>query len=336
MKVSIFIRSYNEAALIDQCLQAIFSQKTRTEYEVVILDSGSEDETVEIAKRFNVKIFSIPKRLFSYSDALNAGSQLCLGECFLPLSAHAIPHDETWLERLVAPLRNKPALMATFSRQVPWESDSTPHAEKIRQEFDAKGWLRDKANFIQLMQAGVEPFELLQFSNVSSCIRRDFLLEHPFYDLPFCEDRAFALDVLSANLSIAYIAESVVYHSHWPSFQENRRIARDATVARHQINGEARRRFGSSTEAPVPASKALLFMKLGAVWAYAALRATESAVLPGNSARTHEIAHYLSLPGITLGKLDAASLLPGMDTAPLRRSDPSELLLQARQIYSGS
>lgn len=332
MDVTVFIRSYNEQALIGACLEAIRSQRTKHTVQVLVLDCSSTDNTVSIAQRFDARIFSIPQKLFTYSSALNAGAQLCDTALFLPLSAHAVPDNENWLESLIAPLAKAPSLTATFSRQIPWPGDSVPEIEAREREFGPAAWQRDKANFVQLLNARNEPYEMLLFSNVSSCIRREFVLTHPFYALPFCEDRAFALDMLSSGSSFAYVPESLVKHSHYPTWKENAFIAERAMLARFAINHAAAKRFAAADPEQFLPTKGELAVKLPAVLGLSMLRWLDSWVSAPRGTKRREAAYYAALPGITVGKMRGLAQTLRDPIVALKRDDPAQLLLQAREI----
>ena len=132
--VTIFIRSRNESALIGECLRAVLAQKHSYRVEILVLDSESTDGTPDIARELGAQVFSIPKILFTYSSALNAGVQLAHGEFFVPLSAHCVPANSDWLEKLLVPLKD-PVCAAAFSRQIPWPDVSIPEALQISYAF---------------------------------------------------------------------------------------------------------------------------------------------------------------------------------------------------------
>lgn len=55
MDLSVIIPVYNAAALLDRCLDSVFNQKTRYTYEVILVDDGSTDNSVELIKARNEK-----------------------------------------------------------------------------------------------------------------------------------------------------------------------------------------------------------------------------------------------------------------------------------------
>ena len=69
---SIIIRAKNEEALIGEVLTAVYEQTVR-DIEVILVDSGSTDRTLEIARKFPLKIIEIRPEEFTYGRALNIG-----------------------------------------------------------------------------------------------------------------------------------------------------------------------------------------------------------------------------------------------------------------------
>ncbi len=97
VETSVIIRTKNEEKWLGVVLKKIFGQ-TYKDFEVVIVDSGSSDNTLEIARKFPVKVFEIPAKDFSYPYALNYGIERAAATKFIVImSAHSIPVSETWL-----------------------------------------------------------------------------------------------------------------------------------------------------------------------------------------------------------------------------------------------
>ncbi|SVB35229.1 uncharacterized protein METZ01_LOCUS188083, partial [marine metagenome] len=68
-KVSIIIRTLNEAAYLPGLFQMIRKQ-SYTNYEIVVVDSGSFDGTWDIAKQYSDKTLSIEKDDFTFGVAI--------------------------------------------------------------------------------------------------------------------------------------------------------------------------------------------------------------------------------------------------------------------------
>ncbi len=104
-EAAIIIRTKNEQRWIGAVLERLFSQ-TYKDFEVVIVDSGSRDETLAIAQKFPVTILEIRPESFSYPYALNYGIARCRANQYVAiLSAHSLPISDTWLADGIAHLR---------------------------------------------------------------------------------------------------------------------------------------------------------------------------------------------------------------------------------------
>lgn len=108
-QVTVVIPCYNEEKTIRGVLQAITRQTFPvTEMEVLVVDGGSKDDTLEQIKAFNledtglrVRVVENPKRIIP--AALNLGIQEARGEYLIRLDAHSVPHPE-YIARTVAGL----------------------------------------------------------------------------------------------------------------------------------------------------------------------------------------------------------------------------------------
>ncbi len=96
-KISVVIPARNEAAKIEQCLKAVFSQSLKP-YEVIIVDGHSTDETVGKARNFLVKIFYEGAQ--SIACARQIGTERAKGEYIAFTDADCIP-DKEWLRNLI-------------------------------------------------------------------------------------------------------------------------------------------------------------------------------------------------------------------------------------------
>src|SRR5690348_4968680 len=100
MQLSILIRNLNEAKALEQTLCTLKRQQTGFEYEVVVVDNESEDNSVEVATRFGAHVFTLKREAFTFGKALNFGIGHCKGEIILVLSAHVILLNEFFLKNI--------------------------------------------------------------------------------------------------------------------------------------------------------------------------------------------------------------------------------------------
>lgn len=97
METSIIIRTKNEEKWLGEVLKRL-NEQTYKDFEIIIVDSGSTDKTLEILKNFNVKLFNIKPEDFSYPYAWNYGCEKASGKkYFVLMSAHSLPVSKNWL-----------------------------------------------------------------------------------------------------------------------------------------------------------------------------------------------------------------------------------------------
>ncbi len=199
--IGVVIRTLDESALIGRCLDTLRAQNGGFHLDVVVVDSGSRDGTVEIARSHGARVLELSPAEFDYSKALNLGIEHVRGELVVSLSAHAIPIDEHMLERISAPFRD-PTVAGVSARQLPWPDAPWQEVNRLRHQF---------AGTPQVFSS---EHERILFSNAASCIRRATWSAEPF-TLPAVEDLDWARRVVAAGWKIVYEPEAAVYHSHF-------------------------------------------------------------------------------------------------------------------------
>ena len=200
MLASIIIRTYNEEKHLPELLQAIADQKSDVcEIESVLVDSGSTDNTVEIAEKFSCRITHIKKEEFTFGKSLNIGCEFANGDFLLIISGHCIPANERWVENLVKPLIND-TITYSYGRQI--GRDTTKFSEE--QVFDK-----------YFPEHSAIPQEGFFCNNANSAIRKDAWKLFQFdEELTGLEDMALAQKLVGAGHKIGYVADAPVYHIH--------------------------------------------------------------------------------------------------------------------------
>ena len=204
---SVVIPVLNAEPYLPALLDSFARQAPRPPGEVILVDSGSTDRTVALAAgRPGVRV--IPIERFSHGRARNLGALAAGGEVVVFLSQDALPADERWLAELLAPF-DDPQVAAAYSRQIP-----RPDANPMERH-----WLESRVPDGEPVSRAAGPGEfsmdLVFFSNVSSAVRREALLAHPFdEELIMSEDQQFSRDVITAGMAVVYQPHSVVVHSH--------------------------------------------------------------------------------------------------------------------------
>lgn len=211
--VSIIIPTKNGAGDIEQCLSGIFRQRSQFKYEVIVIDSGSTDNTRDIVGRFPVKIIEIKPEEFGHGKTRNLGGRLATGKYLVYLSQDAFPADENWLENLIINFDHE-KVAGVYSRWLP-KADCNPM--ELRRIADLFGPIKQIKNLDVIDEADYtrQLNKCMYFTDVSSALFREIWEKIPYNDESvFAEDQEWSRKVLEAGYTIIYEPKSRVYHSH--------------------------------------------------------------------------------------------------------------------------
>lgn len=218
-------------------MTACLRQDTQHAFEVLVLDSGSTDGTVEIARGFGdgARLHEIPNSEFGHGRTRNLAARLTEASVLALLTQDAVPASDGWLEQLVAPFTEDPLLAATFGRQLA-PAGCRPHVKRtLNETFDR---LSPDGGLV-VRRPSDQPSGGWFFSNVNAAYRRSVLVDQvPFRDIDYAEDMAFARDAADSGLSTAYVPAAAVVHAHdYPLRQHFARVRAD-TVGSWRTSGK--------------------------------------------------------------------------------------------------
>ncbi|WP_084860746.1 glycosyltransferase [Salibaculum halophilum] len=221
MRASIVIRALNEARHLPDLLEMIKLQRTvdlDVDVEVVLVDSGSTDGTIEIAQDYGVRVTNIAKSEFSFGRSLNRGCAFSTGDILVFISGHCVPADYDWLQNLCRPLIDGKAAYS-YGRQI--GDDESNFSERLifAKYFPDSSDIPQKGFFC---------------NNANSALLRTIWESNPFdEELTGLEDMELAKRLVSQNMSIGYVANAAVFHHHRESWaQIRRRFEREALALR--------------------------------------------------------------------------------------------------------
>lgn len=238
MKATVFIPTYNGEKYLKRILTMLFKQETDFEYEVLIIDSGSKDGTLDIirsfqAKHANLRLHEIPNSEYGHGRTRNLGAQMANGEIIAFLSHDAVPASKWWLTEIVKPFDLMPEVKGVVGRQTPQPKCVPLLKYEIAAVFKGQGAMHG----ITLYSKNIKPFnndifnEITFYSDVNSATRRDFLVnEMPLHDVPYAEDYMFGKDIVNAGYIKAYAGSANVVHSNDISLREYKHRIFDETV----------------------------------------------------------------------------------------------------------
>ncbi|MFO8055907.1 MAG: glycosyltransferase family 2 protein [bacterium] len=215
--VSVIIVARDEEENLDRCLAGVLAQQVDFNFEVLVLDSGSKDRTVEVARSYGARVMEIPAGSFQHGRTRQSASEEARGEYLVYIVADATPADEHWLSALVEPLVSDERVAGAFSRQLPREGADVLESLKTEHRVSSGVERKERKISPELDFWSLSPEERLEFcefDDVSCCRRRSVLEEHPIPSVDWAEDLIWSLDVLLAGYKIVYEPASAVRHSH--------------------------------------------------------------------------------------------------------------------------
>lgn len=200
MLASVVIRTYNEEKYLDKLLTAVGSQKCElVDVEVVIVDSGSTDKTLDIAREHNCRITQIKKSEFTFGRSLNLGCEFANGDFFIFVSGHCIPVNDYWLDEICRPLIEG-VTNYSYGRQE--GKDTTKYSEY--RHFDK--WFPE---YSKVPQKGYF------CNNANAAVTRGAWETYGFdEELSGLEDMHLAQKLVKDGSGVGYVATSSVYHIH--------------------------------------------------------------------------------------------------------------------------
>ena len=207
--VSVVIPVKDGGEDLARCLHRIRSQELAEQVQIVVVDSGSSDGSVAVARAAGALVREIPAEQFNHGSARNLGAGIAEGDVLVFISQDAYPEDEHWLEHLVMPLREQPDIVGVYGRQLPHEDARPPEVYFLSFLYGSEPRIQRAAG------VGALNMQTTLFSNVNSAMPRAVWERFPFVeDIVMSEDQDWSRRVLLAGMRIAYEPAAAVRHSH--------------------------------------------------------------------------------------------------------------------------
>lgn len=218
MDISIVIPTKNAGPRFKEILEMILVQKTEFQFEIICVDSGSKDETINIIKGFpSIKLYEIPAEDFGHGRTRNYGASKGSGEFIVFLTQDALPATCNWLENLVQVVKKDPLCAGAFGIHYPYTDCNIFDKRDLEAHFAGFGsddtyyWITDCTRYRE--DEGYRHL-LCFYSDNNSCMRRSIWEKYPYDDVEFAEDQLWARKIIELGYHKAYAARAPVYHSH--------------------------------------------------------------------------------------------------------------------------
>jgi glycosyltransferase involved in cell wall biosynthesis len=219
MKVSVIIRCLNEARHLPKLLDSL-GRQTLKPFEVVVVDSGSTDNSVDIARSKGARVVHIQPEQFSFGRSLNLGARNASGDIMIIASAHIYPVSDRWLEWLAKPFQDS-AIALTYGGQHGEERSQFSEQQLFKQWFPEDSTQNQGHSFC---------------NNANAAVRRSVWLTMPYdEEIPALEDIHWAKRAIERGFRIAYVANAAIIHVHEESYAQVYRRYRREAMGMHMI-----------------------------------------------------------------------------------------------------
>lgn len=215
-KISVIIPTYNAAGYFPKMLDAL---KTQTaEFELLIIDSSSADDTVAIAQQYTDNITVIPQSEFDHGGTRAKAAQMASGDILVFLTQDALPRDEQTVEKIVQ-IFDDENIGAAYGRQISYPETNLFGTHLRLFNYPDGSYIRSRDD---IGKYGIKTGFL---SDSFAAYRQKTLEEIGWFKsgLILGEDTYAGAKMILAGHKLAYVSDAQVYHSHdytiWQEFK---------------------------------------------------------------------------------------------------------------------
>jgi glycosyltransferase involved in cell wall biosynthesis len=230
MTVTVAVPVRNGGALLGEVLEAVRAQAVEEPLELLVVDSGSNDGSPDLARRLGARVVEIAPREFSHGGTRNRLMELASGEHVAFLTQDSLPAHPGWLAALLRGFTLADDVALVFGPHLP-RPDASPMIRRELGDFFARfgGERVDRGEAI----LGPATF----FSSANGAVARWAWERVPFRPVAYAEDQVLARDILDEGLAKAFVPDAAVVHSHdLPPLRALRRYFADFQ-ALAEVNG---------------------------------------------------------------------------------------------------
>jgi glycosyltransferase involved in cell wall biosynthesis len=201
MKATVVIAAYNAEKTIGACLESIVSQKPGFDFEIIVVDDGSRDGTVAVAKSFP-KTRVLEQKHAGPAVGRNRGARSALGEIVVFTDSDCVL-ERNWLKEMVKPFGNREVAGVQGTYRT---GQKELVARIVQLEIEKNHEKMAGEKFIDIM------------ATYSAAYRRKVFLEFNGFDISFPiasgEDTDFSFRVHEAGYRMVFNPRAVVFHRH--------------------------------------------------------------------------------------------------------------------------
>lgn len=210
--VSVIIPTLNAGNAFSILLN-LLKEQTIQPYELIIIDSCSDDDTVQLAQAAGAKVLTVQRKNFDHGGTRNVAAEAASGNILLFMTQDVVPVNERMIENLIKPLVGDSThneVVYTYARQI-----AAADGNRLEQLARTNNYPSESSvqSYEDIEKLGIKTFFC---SNACSAIRRDVFEQMGGFQSPviFNEDMFMAARCILSSMKIGYCAEAQVYHTH--------------------------------------------------------------------------------------------------------------------------
>lgn len=211
--VSIVIPTYNAGDRFKELLKRLTAQRNIRHIEIVIVDSGSRNKTISIAKSYGAKIVEIAHEVFTHSYARNLGVENSTGSVIVMMTQDALPIGDDWLLHMISPIVDGRVAAVTPREQCP---DDTELFYKLASKLDAKFRGIAETDQINVLTKSDDEFSVRRKAALSdvACAVDASLIKKMKYRGKYAEDLELGIRLLRNGYQVLISHDLCVEHGH--------------------------------------------------------------------------------------------------------------------------
>ncbi len=234
-KVSVVIPVKNAGGDFRHLLKKLKVQRGIRECEIIVVDSGSVDETLQVATNEGARVVEIPPNSFDHAYSRNKGAELATGDYVLFMVQDALPLTDKWLWEMARTLEQNDVVAVScaeyprsdcdlFYQCIIWNHYRSLNLDKDR----VLAWDESCSSHLGLRSNS-------QIIDIAALIRRDVFNKYGF-KTKFAEDLDLGIRLIKDGHKIGFLYSTRILHSHnRPAFYFLKRAYVDARFLKERF-----------------------------------------------------------------------------------------------------
>lgn len=199
--ISVIIPTFNGEQRIEKCINALSVQDYGQDFEIIVVDDGSIDNTVEVLTKYsNVKVISQNNQ--GPAAARNNGASQASGEIILFTDDDCIP-QENWLSEMLLPFKDENISGVKGAYK---STQKSPVARFVQYEYEEKYRYMNQFEYIDFIDTYSAAYKKEVF--------RKFNGFNADFPVACAEDVELSFRIANAGHKLVFNPNAIVEHFH--------------------------------------------------------------------------------------------------------------------------